>query len=77
VCLGLTFSCYFPLQPVPTGPLEPIIENPFGVHDHDILSGRGAFVNGHIGNHRLRTLALERKIQFDGGNYTEKRAPFS
>jgi len=60
--------------PVPTGPLEPIIENPFGVHDHDILSGRGAFVNGHIGNQRLRTLAMERKMQFDGGNYTEKRA---
>jgi hypothetical protein len=54
--------------------LEPIIENPFGVHDHDILSGRGAFVNGHIGNSRLRTLALDRKIQFDSGNYTEKRA---
>jgi hypothetical protein len=54
--------------------LEPIIENPFGVHDHDILSGRGAFVNGHIGNARLRTLASERKIQFDSGGYTEKRA---
>jgi hypothetical protein len=54
--------------------LEPIIENPFGVHDHDVLSGRGAFVNGHIGNSRLRTLALERKAQFDSGNYTEKRS---
>lgn len=60
--------------PVPTGPLEPIIENPFGVHSHDVLSGRGAFVNGHIGNSRLRSLALERKIQFDAGNYTEKRS---
>lgn len=59
--------------PVPTGPLEPIIENPFGVHDHDILCGRGAFVNGHIGNQRLRTLAQERKAAFDSGNYTEKR----
>lgn len=59
--------------PVPTGPLEPIIENPFGVHDHDILCGRGAFVNGHIGNQRLRTLAQERKTAFDSGNYTEKR----
>ncbi len=44
------------------------------MHDHDILSGRGAFVNGHIGNNRLRILAQERKIQFDSGNYTEKRA---
>lgn len=59
---------------MPTGPLEPIIENPFGVHDHDVLSGRGAFVNGHVGNARLRVLALERKAQFDAGNYTEKRS---
>lgn len=59
---------------VPTGPLEPIIENPFGVHDHDILCGRGAFVNGHIGNQRLRDLAQERKTAFDAGNYTEKRS---
>ncbi len=54
--------------------MEPIIENPFGVHDHDILCGRGAFVNGHIGNQRLRKLALERKTAFDAGNYTEKRS---
>lgn len=54
--------------------MEPIIENPFGVHSHDVLSGRGAFVNGHVGNNRLRNLALERKAQFDAGNYTEKRA---
>jgi hypothetical protein len=50
------------------------VENPFGVHDHDILCGRGAFVNGHIGNQRLRTLAQERKAAFDAGNYTEKRS---
>lgn len=53
--------------------MEPIIENPFGVHDHDILCGRGAYVNGHVGNGRLRTLAQERKAAFDAGNYTEKR----
>jgi len=23
-------------------------ENPFGVHAHDVLSGRGAYVNGHV-----------------------------
>ena len=57
----------------PEVPLEPISENPFGVHDHDVLCGRGAFVNGHIGNQRLRTLATERKTLFDSGNYTEKR----
>ena len=58
---------------VPDGPLQPIVENPFGVHDHDVLCGRGAFVNGHIGNQRLRDLAIERKAQFDRGSYTEKR----
>ena len=31
-------------------------------------------MNGHSGNQRLRTLALERKTAFDAGNYTEKRS---
>lgn len=39
-----------------------------------MISGRGAFVNGHSGNARFRTLAMERKPQFDAGNYSEKRA---
>jgi len=60
--------------PIPEAPVEPIIENPFGVHDHDILCGRGAFVNGHVGNQRLRKLAQERKTAFDAGNYTDKRS---
>lgn len=60
--------------PIPATPIEPITENPFGVHDHDVLSGRGAFVNGHVGNARLRQLSLERKSQFDAGNYTKKRS---
>jgi hypothetical protein len=55
-------------------PLPPIVENPYGVHDHDVLSGRGAFVNGHIGNERFRQLSMERKFRFDAGNYSEKRA---
>lgn len=63
----------FFVQPVPDPPEEPIIENPFGVHGHDVLSGRGAFVNGHVGNERLRKLAQERKRAFDSGSYTEKR----
>jgi hypothetical protein len=54
--------------------LPPIVENPYGVHDHDVLSGRGAFVNGHIGNERFRQLAIERKDRFDAGNYADKRA---
>mmetsp|Transcript_1959 Transcript_1959/g.5197 ORF Transcript_1959/g.5197 Transcript_1959/m.5197 type:complete len:999 (-) Transcript_1959:966-3962(-) len=73
---------------VPSTPLEGVVEflgapnpetddlfrvNPFGVHAHDVLSGRGAYVNGHVGNARLRSLALERKARFDTGNYTEKR----
>jgi len=44
------------------------------VHDHDVLSGRGAFVNGHVGNQRFRKLAVDRKPQFDAGNYSVKRA---
>ena len=32
-----------------------------------------AYVNGHIGNERLRNMALERKSEFDSGTYTEKR----
>jgi hypothetical protein len=54
--------------------LAPIVENPYGVHDHDVLSGRGAFVNGHVGNANFRKLCLERKQAFDAGNYSEKRA---
>ena len=53
---------------------DPIIENPFGVHDHDVLCGRGAYVNGHTGNSRLRKLCSERKANFDAGNFTDKRA---
>ena len=30
-------------------------------------------MNGHIGNERLRKMALERKSEFDSGTYTEKR----
>eukprot|EP00536_Pseudo-nitzschia_multiseries_P000167 jgi/Psemu1/178140/e_gw1.3.63.1 len=73
---------------VPSTPLEGVVDfltapdpetddlfrvNPFDVHAHDVLSGRGAYVNGHIGNARLRALASERKSRFDAGNYTEKR----
>lgn len=59
---------------LPAVPMAPIIENPFGVHSHDVLSGRGAYVNGHVGNARFRTLALERKVAFEEGNYSDKRA---
>lgn len=54
--------------------LAPILELPQGVHAHDILSGRGAFVNEHGGNIRLRTLCSERRDQFMAGTYAEKRA---
>lgn len=60
-------------QVIPAAPLPPIVENPFGVNDHDVLSGRGAFINGHIGNAHFRTLCSERKPQFDAGSYTEKK----
>lgn len=58
-------------EPLPTsGSLN---ENPYGVNDHDVLSGRGALVNAHVGNLSLRMLAADRKEAFDKGNYTEKR----
>jgi hypothetical protein len=59
---------------LPPAPVEPIVENPHGVHNNDVLCGRGAFVNGHVGNQQLRTLAIERKARFDAGNYSDKRA---
>jgi hypothetical protein len=68
------FTVLLHSQPIINVPLPPIVENPYGVHDHDVLSGRGAFVNGHVGNERFRCLAIERKPLFDAGNYTDKRA---
>jgi len=47
---------------------------PYELHPHDVLSGRGAFINGHIGNQGLRKLAMERKHAFDNGSFTEKQA---
>ena len=38
-----------------------------------LFSVFSAYVNGHIGNERLRNMALERKSEFDSGTYTEKR----
>lgn len=59
---------------VPMQPLAPLMENPYGIGENDILSGRGAFVNGHVGNRLLRKMALERKAAFDNGTFTEKQA---
>ena len=42
-------------------------------HDHDVLFGRGAYVNAHPGNRLLRSLALERKDAFEAGVHNEKR----
>ena len=60
------------VEPVPV-PAQPLVECPEGVHPHDVLGGRGAFVNGHPGNQRLRELAAERKDAFDTASYTEKK----
>jgi len=60
------------VEPVPV-PAQPLVECPEGVHPHDVLAGRGAFVNGHPGNQRLRELAAERKDAFDAASYTEKK----
>lgn len=58
---------------IPPPPTAPIVETPTGVQTWDVLCGRGAFVNGHEGNQKLRALALERKARFDAANYQEKR----
>lgn len=44
------------------------------VQDHDVLSGRGAFVNAHPGNKYLRKLAIARKKAFDSGMNSDKRS---
>jgi len=59
--------------PVEPTPVQPIVECPEGVHPHDVLSGRGAFVAGHAGNKRLRDLAAQRKQAFEQATYAEKR----
>eukprot|EP00977_Amphora_coffeiformis_P019551 scaffold7349_cov173-Amphora_coffeaeformis.AAC.32 len=53
--------------------LPPINEIPKGLREHDVLSGRGAFVNEYPGNQHLRSLATSRHEQFRTGNYAEKR----
>ncbi|KAL7544886.1 hypothetical protein ACHAWF_008249 [Thalassiosira exigua] len=40
---------------------------------NDVLLGRGAFINEHTGNRRFRTLALERKPQFEVSTPNERR----
>lgn len=40
---------------------------------NDILLGRGAFMNNYTGNQHLRSLARERKSQFDIGCPTDRR----
>jgi len=64
-----------PLDDVPVAPVppQPLVECPEGVTANDCLAGRGAFVNGHPGNQRLRELAAERKEAFDNANYSQKR----
>lgn len=64
-----------PLNHVPMDPMpvQPLIECPNGVHPHDVLSGRGASVNGHPGNQRLRVLSAERKNVFDKATFVNKR----
>ena len=43
------------------------------LHRHDVLSGRGGFVNAHPGNHHLRALCQYRKKEWDDGNNATKR----
>lgn len=65
-----------PLDDVPVflDVVEATVENPFGVNDHDVICGRGAYANSHPGNKRLRQMAIERKLMFENGTFTEKTA---
>jgi len=62
-----------PLDSVPDF-IEPVETNPFGIHDHDVLCGRGAYVNSHPGNLLLRQLAIARKHAFENSSFHEKTA---
>ena len=41
---------------------------------NDILLGRGAFINEHIGNRKFRKLALTHKLEFDSASPADRRA---
>jgi hypothetical protein len=43
------------------------------LHRHDVLSGRGGYVNAHPGNHHLRTLCHHRKAEWEAGSNATKR----
>lgn len=53
-------------------PTAPRYHDP-DLHRHDVLSGRGGFVNAHPGNHHLRALCAYRKKEWDDGNHATKR----
>eukprot|EP00984_Skeletonema_dohrnii_P018862 scaffold8921_cov81-Skeletonema_dohrnii-CCMP3373.AAC.2 len=59
------------LQAVATQPADPggIIPT-----QNDIIIGRGAFINSHIGNIQFRAYCSERKERFDSSTPAEKRA---
>mmetsp|Transcript_0 Transcript_0/g.1 ORF Transcript_0/g.1 Transcript_0/m.1 type:complete len:527 (+) Transcript_0:107-1687(+) len=40
---------------------------------NDVILGRGAFINEHVGNRQFRTLALERKSLFDDATPVDRR----
>lgn len=71
---NLPSTFFWPTNDAPVSEQQVLSDNPVGVHDHDILSGRGAFVNAHAGNVRLRQLAQQRKDQFNGATCFEKKA---
>ena len=43
------------------------------LHRHDVLSGRGGYVNAHPGNHHVRTMCAHRKPEWDAGTNATKR----
>mmetsp|Transcript_17457 Transcript_17457/g.37706 ORF Transcript_17457/g.37706 Transcript_17457/m.37706 type:complete len:438 (-) Transcript_17457:462-1775(-) len=52
---------------------EDVDKKIFPTHN-DVLLGRGSFINEYVGNCKFRSLALERKQQFDTENPANRRA---
>ena len=56
-------------KPYPAGTELKCIITP---HDHDVLSGRGNYVNYHVGNEHFRSLVKKHKIAYVASPKPEK-----
>ena len=62
-----------PASPLEIVPVEAPRYTDADLHRHDVLSGRGGYVNAHPGNHHLRTICQYRKAEWDAGTTATKR----